>query len=351
MTRLIRLAIAFAAGLLFAGCHSDSFAPADYGAVGPLHPGPEALIADTGSTPTWTDDGAGILYTTDGPPVDSSGCPTIKRPQPQAGGIAAVVMVPAVGGSAIWTHCESRAPMIFNPDSAEKFPAFAMASGGRLLYVEAIGSNPAAPPPCLCTPFPVGWHAELWVADSGGAASVPRRLLTLYHDHVGQSPFGPTDVDWLTDIHWIGASDYVALGQNLNPMGIFTNLGVVRGNTDGSGVQIVTGTTGAQHYSMAENNASIVFTVDSAIERVAAGGGTPTIVAHVAAIADISCKGEFCLVLGGGKFWGVDLGKGAVAALANDSHGFVSARLSPTSNSVVAAGSSGGIYLLTDLVH
>jgi hypothetical protein len=333
--------------LLIIACHSDSFAPANYGAIGPRNPGSEIMIDSVGANPIWSDDGAGILY--------AGRCLTIHQPRFATDRtIGAIDMQPAVSGSIMWSHCESRPAFVLRSDSTEKFTAMALGSDGRLLYVEAIGSSTDSIPfrvPCLCEPFPVGWHADLWVTDTV-PASAPRRLVTLYHDSLGISTSAPGEVNWLTDAHWIGETDFVAMGENLDAMGNLVTIGVVRGSTTGSTVHVITGTAGAQRYSPAENNASIIFTRDGAtLERVGAGGGSPTALVQIGDITDISCQGEICLVLAGRKFWGVNLATGTAIAIASDSRGFSTARLSPTSNSVVAGVSGGPIYLLTDIIH
>ncbi|HEY4100299.1 MAG TPA: hypothetical protein VGM20_05410 [Gemmatimonadales bacterium] len=345
--------------LLILACHSDSFPGANYGAIGPRTPGAEITIDSIGANPTWTDDGAGILY--------SGRCLTIHPPP--SGTISAIDMQPPVSGSVNWSRCESRQPMIAKPDSAERFPAISLGSGARLLYVEAIGPNPSAPIPCICTPFPLGWHAELWFADTtGDAGPAPRKLQTLYHDHLGISPFNSTQVDWLTDLHWVGTGDFLALGINLNVLGFMMPLGVYRGNTGGAPMQLVTGTFDASHYSLAENGASIIFSHDSdstTIRRVAVAGGTANVVAQIPAapfrtIADISCKGTFCLVTTnsptGSIFYGLDLDSQDVTELARDARTFLRAQLSPTSSSVVlersiGAGRPDAIFLDTGLIH
>ena len=92
--------------LLLAACtHSDSFPTGtDYGAIGPLVPGPEASLGAIGADASWTENGGGILY--------SAACLSRGQPPPDpifpTKTIPSILLLPASGGSAFWELCRSR---------------------------------------------------------------------------------------------------------------------------------------------------------------------------------------------------------------------------------------------------
>ncbi|MGH7523305.1 MAG: hypothetical protein ACREK8_03275 [Gemmatimonadales bacterium] len=320
-----------------------------HGAVGPRVAGPEAFLT-SGTNGTWTTDGAGILYT------DS--CLTI--PPVPFGSIHGMAMQPATGGSATWVRCENRAPLIFSRDSDELFFTPALNPKGKLLYIEAVGYNVNAPIPCLCLPFPNGWHADLWTDDSGFAPGTRRRLMTLYRDHLGVV----TDtlaVNWLSDVTWSGDNTFIALAGNLHPPIVLNSFGVFRGIIAGTAsISLVDGTSGARLFSLARAGATIVFVNDSlTIREISSTGGAVSVVAKIPVgderyIRDLSCVADRCLVItsDGARppqtFWSVTLTTGTIAILRIDDRGSTRARLSPDGTRVLVTAPS-GVYLYSDL--
>ena len=337
-----------AAGVL-AGCHSDPFTLPAYGSVGPRVPGAEAFLA-SGTNGTWTSDGAGILFT---------GTCLTEAPV-TSGSIHGMAMLPATGGSARWVRCEDRAPLIFSRDSDELFFSPALGPKRKILYVEAVGFNVNAPIPCICLSFPNGWHADLWVDDTGYVLNAHRRLMTLYRDHLGVVA-DTLAVNWLSDVAWTGENTFIALAGNLRP-GIMSPFGVIRGTiADTASIALVAGTSGARLYSIAQSGGKIVFVLDSLVVRsVSSGGSTPGVVATIPRgshryIRDVSCVADRCLVIttdgdnGIPTFWSVVIPAGTVSLLRGDQRGATRARLSPDGTRLIVTAPS-GIYLYSDLV-
>jgi hypothetical protein len=271
--------------LLLACSHSDSFEnpPA---AVGAFNTGADirlTLNPNQDYWPTWTEDGQGILYSyVDVVPGSQHRC---------------LGLLPAAGGTRIWELCDNRA---IQTDSVSSFPAYALGTDGRLLYVEAVsqsGAQSTAPS-----------ETTLWLADS--AAPFQRRALLTLPTFAGTTP-----VAWLADINWTGPTTFIALAQDFSILAhcqycgpvdsIFDGQAVVRGTIVGTGatLQAVPGTSGATSYSLAESGASIVFTLrdDRQLYKVAAVGGTATVVGVVsstggAELLGVSCRGSTCVV-------------------------------------------------------
>jgi len=272
--------------LVLAACgHSEPLGEGS-AALGPFGTGPNVLLTlnpNQDYWPIWTEDGAGILYSF----IDGTAAPQHR----------CVGLLPAAGGTRTWQLCDNRAIMA---DSVSSFPAYALGSDGRLLYVEAtsIGGAQSTSPEDM----------TLWLADS--ATPFQRHaLLTL------PTFAGSVGVSWLADIAWTGPGTFIALAQDLSIMGhchfcgpvdtLFLGAAVVTG-TIGAGSTTLTpvaGTTGATGYSLAENGASIVFTLrdDRRLYKVPAGGGSATVVGvattnNSTQLLGVSCKGGTCVV-------------------------------------------------------
>lgn len=270
--------------LLLLGCgHSDAFENV-VASVGPFNTGADirlTLNSNQDYWPTWTEDGQGILY---------SYVNVVLGSQHRCLGL-----LPAAGGTRIWELCDNRATQT---DTVSSFPAYALGSDGRLLYVEAVGGSQSIAPA----------ETTLWLADS--TAPLQRRALLKLPTFAGATP-----VSWLADISWTGPTTFIALAQDFTVLAhchscgqvdsIFFGQAVVRGTTaeTGATLQVVSGTTGATSYSLAESGASIVFTVrdDRRLFKMPAAGGTAAPVAIVspnggAQLLGVSCRGSTCVV-------------------------------------------------------
>lgn len=270
-----------ATAVAVAGCtHSDGFVAAKP-AAGPFNPGPDVRLTlniEQDYWPTWTEDGAGILYAFIRPGV---------TPQHRCAGL-----LPAAGGSMLWQLCDDRAPQA---DSVNSFPSYALGADGRLLYAEAVspkGIGATAPA-----------ELTLWLADS--AHPFARRALFSFPGFAGATP-----VAWLADLHWTGPNTFIALAEDFTVIGhcrdcsvdsLFTGQAVVTGTITAAGATLTTvaGTAGASGYSLAENGATIVFTLrdDPVLYKVSSSGGTSTVVATLSQqLLGVSCKGSACVV-------------------------------------------------------
>lgn len=290
--------VRIAAALALLGCgHSDAFKVAEP-RLGPFNTGSDVRLTfnpDQDYWPAWTQDGRGILYAF----VNPVG-PGILADRHRCMGL-----LPAAGGSRIWEWCDNRQTQ---SDSATSFTAYALASDGRLLYVEAVA-------PANSASFPR--QITLWLADS--AAPLTRTALLTLPLNLGMP------VTWLSDIAWTGPSSFIALGQIFGSVPhcgtcftadtTFADSTVVGGVQAASGivvvgsivsghatVQAVSGTEGATGYSLAENGTSIVFIHrdDTRLFKVPATGGTAVVVATVTMsdqqLLGVSCKDSTCLV-------------------------------------------------------
>ena len=273
--------------LFLLGCgHTDSFvSPAS--TLGPSSAGPDVLLTFTAGQnywPSWTEDGAGILYAF----VDDS----------QAllnGSHRCMGLLPAEGGTRLWEWCDNRAVM---RDSLTSFPAFALGADGRLLYVESAGVRSLALVPSETT---------LWLADS--AYPFRRRAVTTLPVIIGDST-----ISWFADLEWTGPSTFIGLGQRYVPAAcicprgldsVFYGEMVVHGTISSQATSLlpVDGTAGATSYAMAENGSTIVFTQRNTTNllKVPAVGGAPVIAAVVTSasgvqLLGVSCKGSMCIV-------------------------------------------------------
>ena len=275
--------------LLLLGCtHTDSFVNSPP-VVGPHSAGNDVQLTfniEQDYWPTWTQDGHGILYSFVAP-----GSKARHR---------CVGLLPAAGGTRIWELCDNRATQ---GDSVSSFSAYALASDGRLLYAAAVSDST------------VGGHTPsantLWLADT--AAPFQRTaLLSLPIILAGVS------YSWLSDIAWTGPASFIALVQDFSiseePQppcdfvqdSIFMRGGAVVAGTITAGhadLQLISGTTGATGYSLAEDGTSVVFTTwnDPHLFKVPVSGGPVTPLSPVLGgpgtqILGVSCKGSTCLV-------------------------------------------------------
>lgn len=351
---MCRVPLSIVAGFLAACDHSAAPTTPNYAERG------TGNVAGLGADATWTEDGTGLLFT--------SVCLTN---QTATGSLfaAALSVLPAVGGSISWQRCEHAHSTRVPPDSLADFWAAALATDGRLLYLESVtdlqglSHQTGKPPPT----FPGYTEAGLWLADSAAPLSRRRKLLSLYRvDTSGLKSIPDDQVDWLLNLAWTGPQTFVALGANLSSrLGSYQPrpLRVVRGTIGASTTSLaaIAGTDGARAYSLAEGNAIIAFLGDSGrIERVPIDGGAAAVVATVPTLVgrtvmDISCKEELCLVLSQelgasnstqSTFWNLSLTTRELTVIGTSSRAYSTAKISPGSNTVLASGS-----LLTGLVH
>ena len=273
-------------GLLVVACgHSEAF-DSNLPIVGPSGPGPDVRLTynpDQDYWPTFTEDGQGILY---------SFIPAGSNPEHRCVGL-----LPAAGGTATWQLCDNRATQ---SDSVSSFPAYALGSDGRLLYVEATARRGAE----STTPARVA----LFLADS--AKPFNRRAILTFPTFAGSTP-----IAWLADVAWTGPTTFIALGLDFSASEhcrgcsaidtIFYGEAVVRGTIGATGATLtaVSGTAGATGYSLAEGGASIAFTRrdDRSLHRVPSAGGQDTVIAVVSSTSSVqllgvSCRGSICIV-------------------------------------------------------
>jgi hypothetical protein len=311
------LLLAVLAGLP-ACTHTDSFPTPVVPALGPFATGADVQLTfnvDQDYWPTWTEDGRGILYA------------YVDREQPLH---RCIGLLPASGGSRLWQLCDDRA---VRDDSASSFGAFAIDSTGRLLVAETVSSANAGATALSQT--------SLWLADTAHPY-VRTSLLTMPVN------VGTTVITWLADLSWTGPNTFIALGQQFASLphciggGLSVNCPsrdstwadpgiVVRGTiaANHATLQSVAGTDGATAYSLAENGASIVFTLehDLRLFKVASTGGTPvptpnplaldTLTRQVGELVGVSCKGETCIVARDGilisaDYWAFNMKLGAI---------------------------------------
>ncbi len=274
-------------------CHSDSYVIA---AIPPL--GPAGTADDVQLTfnpardywPTWSEDGKSILY--------QFGQPG-RRDDDRCLGL-----LPAEGGTQIWTLCDDR---VSQADSSNSFSAFALGSDGRLLYLEAVGRvGTASGHVTQIRPD----HTVLWLADT--AHPFLRRALVTMPQVVGDS-----SIDWLADATWVGQNEFIAIGAVFEPTPpdpqarvdtAFYGLLLVRGTIGATGASLapIAGTDGASGYALAQHNTSVIVSRrDSRVlTRVPLGGGTPTVITTLPAtigssVLGLSCREDQCIVATG----------------------------------------------------
>ncbi len=348
--RAVPLAIIFA----IACSHSSPVTATDPTPLGPSSSGSDVqLTFNPGQDywPAYTEDGRGILY---------------QYSQPgDAAGNRCIGLLPAAGGTRLWSLCDTRVSQV---DSVSSFAAFALGADGRLLYLEAVSPLHAEVP----------FETSLWLADSAQPFQ-RRRLATL------PMTIGDSIVDWLSDAQWTGPTTFLALAQRVSGEAhcrfctaddtIYTGLYMVSGSVTSGGVTLarLPGTDGATEFGVSASRGTIVFSKagDLTIYEVPAAGGTPATNGSVPAgtertILGLSCAGARCVAatsavnapLGGpvtangGLLWSVDLTSKAVSQIGEPSANFLwaSAQLAPDGHDVVlqANGAIGNQRLTSD---
>jgi hypothetical protein len=324
--------------------------------VGPSGSGPDIRLtvnAEQDYWPAWTADGRGVLYSfVNQAPDNRHRC---------------IGLLPAAGGTRIWELCDNRGTEV---DSVNSFPAYALATDGRLLYVEAEApSGPQSLNPASST---------LWLADTA-APFARRALATLPVVVSGQR------VDWLIDLNWTSPTEFTALAAeysaNIHCKGcttfdsLFTGVAVLHGSigAEGASLTLVPGTDGASNYSNAESGTSIVFSrhADPHLYEAPAIGGIANAIATLGSdsLLGVSCQASTCVVAedpvtlipttslvtffgseaNPGKLWSVSLVTGATNVVWSDATAVLATPLlSPSEHDVVAQ--RGGLlgHLRTD---
>jgi hypothetical protein len=289
------------AALLFLACtHTDSWVTPPISTMPPFSTGSDVQITfnvDQDYWPTWNGDGKGILYAY----VDR------ERVNHRCLG-----MLAPAGGTRLWQLCDNRA---VRDDSMNSYAAFAMDTAGHLLVAEAVSNTHTD---LFALPF-----TTLWLADT--AHPYVRTTLLALPITVGTTP-----LTWLADLAWTGPSTFIVLGQQVNtvPHCVKAPLpppdlpivatqcnsrdtlwvdagGVVLRGVIAAGhatLQAIAGTEGATSYSLAENGASINFTLKHQVLlfQVAATGGAPLPVPgtgpqSAGELMGVSCKGSTCV--------------------------------------------------------
>lgn len=276
--------------LLAAACgHSEPYTTASTSTDGPFGAAvPTRLTYNslTDSAASLTSDGQGLFYLYTG----------------FANGDRCIGLLPTGGGSRRWELCDTRFEAA---DSSKSFSAPALASDGRLLYVQALALRGRWNPD----------RTTLWLADS--ALPLQRRALISFPINVAGR-----GVSWLTDAQWTGPESFVARAGLLNVARpcdscrydtTVAATGIVRGTITPTGAMLgfVAGADDARLHAFAEGGASIVYTREQtpasilvtrespAIFRVATTGGTPTVIGTLptsARVTGLSCRGSDCVV-------------------------------------------------------
>lgn len=272
--RLLPLAL-----LLAAACgHSEPFGTVPTSNDGPFSTATPVRLTyngDVDSAATLTEDGTGIVY--------------LYSPSGGNGDRCAGVL-PIAGGTQLWQLCDTRTT---RADSAKTFSAVALGSDGRLLYLHALASRGRDGPD----------RTVLWLADS----TLPFAAQPLITFPIN---IGGRGISWLSDAEWTGGNTFVARAGLLQvgrlcsfcPIDtIVVSPQMVRGTIAGSGatLTIITGTEDADFMAFAEERASIVLVRGSAVQRVAATGGTPTAVGVVPSgirVTGLGCRGSSCVL-------------------------------------------------------
>ena len=271
--------------VLLAACdHSAPFTPAPILPLGPKDATPPVHLTFNPATdyaPTWTEDGKGILYN--------------FAQQNRSDGDRCLGLLPADGGTRLWTLCDDRAT---HADSSDSFGAAALGTDGRLLYLESSARKGKEAPD----------NTVLWLADT--AAPFNRRALITFPSFVGDSI-----ISWMSDVQWTGPNEFIALAQRLEVFQLFLRRiesdtvlwgqAVVRGtiSATGAALRIIPGTEGFAWYALAEGGNTIVLArrYGLSLQRVPISGGIPTLVADIPPdsnrhILGLTCRGETCLV-------------------------------------------------------
>ena len=178
--------------LLLVGCdHRESFLAPSTPTSGPFTSGTDVLLTynrDQNYWPVLTEDGTGVLYAF----VDAT------QSAPAEYSHRCMGLLPIAGGTRTWQWCDNRAEL---SDSLSSFPAYALGSDGRLLYVESTAIRILS--------FIPG-ETKLWLADT--THPFRRRALLTLPVLVGDSA-----VSWLADLQWTGPATFVGLAQHFLP--------------------------------------------------------------------------------------------------------------------------------------
>jgi len=356
------------------GCHSSPFGAAEYGANGPLAESTDGSqltvefrplplfttpLGALGAPLSWVDNGSALLYLYRRPTVPCRQISLFGRPAcvVVARGDSlvrdsldiCVGVLPPGGGSRRWEFCDTRHR---HDDSLDVIAGAAMSDRGQLLYVEATGRTDY--------PFPVNYHADLWLADSATRLSPRRRLMALYHDSVGIGTYGPEEINWLSQTVWAESNTFLALGQQLHPDQTLRTLAIVAGSVSDPATVLtpLPGTTAARLFALAQHASSVVFVREgsrTALEVVSRNGGSASTVAILPVVAgrtidDIAgCLNQICYLLVGeqqgtrSSLWRVNLGSGAADSLRAFTRRYTGGRLDPSSGRMVAT--NGRLYL------
>ncbi len=293
--------VALVALLVLACTHSDSYSTPPLSTVPPFSTGTDVQLTfnvDQDYWPSWNGDGKGLLYAYVDREQVNHRCLGMLAPQ---------------GGTRLWQLCDNRA---VRDDSLSSFAAYAMDSAGQLLVAEAVASSRNGGSALPTT--------TLWLADTAHPY-VRTTLLTL------PITIGTTPVTWFSDLAWTGQNAFIVLGQQFGTVAhcvtaallppdspLIATLcnsrdtvwadtgGVVLRGTIAAGhatLQAIAGTEGATGYSLAENGASIVFTLLYHVQlfKVPVAGGTPlpapgSMGPDSAQLVGVSCKGTTCIV-------------------------------------------------------
>ena len=259
--------------------------------VGPVSTGSSTQLTfnpDQDYWPILTEDGNATLYAF----VDASSASAARRHR-------CMGLMPIAGGTRSWQWCDNR---FSQADTTSSFPAYALGSDGRLIYLES----------SVATRFPFAIpRTRLWLADS--AHPYRRQLLDTFPLVLADS-----QVDALADIRWEGPDTFLALAQRwllsahctmyaICPTidSVFLGETVVRGTVAANGATLtaIPGTAGASGFAPAGGGAAIVFIRpdNASLFQVPAQGGVSEPVAIVTTrpgvqLTGVSCAGDMCIV-------------------------------------------------------
>jgi hypothetical protein len=302
--------IAIVVGLLLGCDHSAPFTTAPVTPEGPRSVGAEVQLTfnpDQDYSPNWAPDGSAILYA--------------FVQQGRADHDHCMGMIPAAGGTRIWEVCDDRPAY---QDSTEAYPSIALSTTGGLLYFGLIGKvNGYVPEP--------GGMA-LWLADFA-APFARRKLVTLptYVDGI--------EVDWLSDLVWTNANEFIGLGQTFQLVShgrcsgcqlldtVLTGASLIHGTLTPSSVVLhaIPGTDSVNAFSRTPSGTLVVFSVTghSGVFSVPPTGGSRMLIATFPeaispfpgdglprSLFGLSCRESDCVVSVGTALWRLILATG-----------------------------------------
>ena len=310
---------AIATGFLLACSHTDPVATVDVPREGPFGAAsPVRLTLNPGQDlfPTYSDDGASILYT-----YEAVG----RRDHDRCIGI-----LPAAGGTRLAEICETRPG---SADSTDAVTSGALDSSGRLLFLQATSRIGAGLP----------HNTRLRLSDTT-YGTAPRTLLTFPLN------VGGAAIDWLTNIRWTGDNTFLALGQlmTLVPLGgaardtVFFTVAVFRGTISGQTATLapIDGTGGVNGYAVSDDGTAVIVASGAPVGRVPITGGprVPIPLAGMSTFSDVDCQRGQCIGLSNNVLWGFPEAGGTPVQLNVSSVPFWSVpRLSPLNGDVVLA--------------